>query len=408
MSGAQPPADPLGAFCRENHVALAGSGTGPLAGLTFAAKDVFHVAGARTGFGQPDWLRTHRPARETAKAVSLLLDAGAELVGRTVSDELTYSLTGENAHYGTPENPHDARRVAGGSSGGSAAAVAGGLVDVALGTDCAGSVRIPASYCGLLGLRPTHGRVAIDGVLPLAPSFDVVGWFARDADAFTRVGWVLLGEDDAVAPPRRLLRARDAFAPLEAAAAEALEPAIGTVAGQLEAQDEVQVAPDGLTAWFEAFRTLQAAEIWQSLGGWVEAVGPTLGPGVAERIAWASTVTCAQIEAAAVVRGQAIARLGALLAPGCVLCLPTSPRVAPQKGLPCDEVEVEFRHSAMRLLCIATLAGLPQVNLPLATLEGMPLGLSLVAPRGSDRALVELSASVMASAPSRPSPTVVG
>lgn len=250
--------------------------------------------------------------------------------------------------------------------------------------------------------------MAIDGVLPLAPSFDVVGWFARDADAFTRVGRVLLGEDDAVAPPRRLLRARDAFAPLEASAAEALEPAIGTVAGQLEAQDEVQVAPDGLTAWFEAFRTLQAAEIWQSLGGWVEAVGPTLGPGVAERIAWASTVTCAEIEAAAAVRGQAIARLEALLAPGCVLCLPTSPRVAPLKGLPCDEVEVELRHNAMRLLCISTLAGLPQVNLPLATLEGVPLGLSLVGPRGSDRALVELSARVMASAPPRPSPTAVG
>jgi amidase len=207
--------------------------------------------------------------------------------------------------------------------------------------------------------------VAIDGVVPLAPSFDVVGWFARGVSAFSRVGRVLLGEDGAVAPPGLLLRASDAFAPLEAAAAEALEPAIGTVASQLETEDEVQVAPVGLTAWFKAFRTLQAGEIWQSLGGWVEAVWPTLGPGVAERIAWASTVTSATRSRPS----SATAR--------CVCCAsprsPASPR-----------------------------------SIFLATLEGMPLGLSLVGPRGSDRALVELSASVMASAPSRPSPTVVG
>jgi amidase len=184
--------DPLGAFCVANPVALTGAATGPLRGRTFAAKDVFEIAGTPTGFGHPAWLRTHQPAAHTASAVQKLLDAGADLVGRTISDELCYSLSGENVHFGTPRNAAAPDRIPGGSSAGSAAAVAGGLCDIAIGTDCGGSVRIPASYCGIYGIRPTHGRVATDGVLPFAGSFDVVGWFARDPALLASVGSLLL------------------------------------------------------------------------------------------------------------------------------------------------------------------------------------------------------------------------
>lgn len=161
-----PPQDPLGAFCRENHAALSGSGAGSLAGLTFAAKDVFDIKGSRTGFGNPAWLESHAPAKATAPAVQRLLDAGADMVGKAITDELTYSLSGQNAHYGTPVNSSAPGRICGGSSSGSASAVACGLVDFALGTDCGGSVRLPASYCGILGIRPSHGRVSLDGVAP--------------------------------------------------------------------------------------------------------------------------------------------------------------------------------------------------------------------------------------------------
>jgi amidase len=184
--------DPLNAICRHTHVALAGSGSGPLTGLTFAAKDVFDIAGHRTGNGNPVWLETHPPAERTASAVQRLLDAGARMVGKTHTDDMAYSLNGENVHYGTPVNPVAPGRIPGGSSSGSVAAVAGGLVDFALGTDCGGSVRLPASYCGVYGLRPTHGLVPADGVVPLAPSFDTVGWFARDAALMRRIGEVLL------------------------------------------------------------------------------------------------------------------------------------------------------------------------------------------------------------------------
>lgn len=386
------PEDPMGAFCRDNHVALNGSGRGPLTGLRFAVKDVFHIEGARTGFGHPDWLRTHSPAPETAQAVRLLLDAGADMIGKTHTDELTYSLTGENVHYGTPLNPHDPGRIPGGSSSGSASAVAGGLVDFALGSDCGGSVRLPASYCGVLGMRPTHGRVSLRGAISFGPSFDVAGWFAREAPVLERVGRVLLGEDEMQpTSPRRLLVARDAFDLVDPSVARALEPAVTRVASRFADREDVVASPEGLEAWFEAFRTLQAAEVWANHGEWVTRTRPTLGPGIRERFEWACGVGAADVAASLPRRDAVVRRLNALLGTGDILCLPTSPRIAPLRDSPTDKVEVEYRHQAMRLLCIAGLGGLPQVSLPLATLQGMPLGLSLVGARHSDLALLELA-----------------
>ena len=166
---------------------VAGAGDGPLSGLTFAAKDIYDVAGHVTGCGNPDWARTHPPAEAHAPAVATLLAAGATLVGKTHTDELAYSLMGANAHYGTPKNTADPRRVPGGSSSGSVAAVAAGLVDIGLGSDTGGSVRLPASFCGVYGLRTTHGLLPLDTAMPLAPSFDTVGWYSSDLGTMTRI-----------------------------------------------------------------------------------------------------------------------------------------------------------------------------------------------------------------------------
>ena len=185
--------DPLNAFCRDSNAQLAGAAEGDLAGLRFAAKDIFDIAGHVCGCGNPDWKATHETAESTAWAVQVLVDAGATLVGKTHTEELTRGLFGVNAHYGTPVNPRAPGRVPGGSSSGSAAAVAGSQVDFALGSDTGGSVRVPASFCGLFGLRPTHGRIPLHGMLPSAPDYDTVGWFARDIDVFARVGEILCG-----------------------------------------------------------------------------------------------------------------------------------------------------------------------------------------------------------------------
>ena len=394
--------DPVGAFCRDNHVALKGAVDGPLAGLAFGAKDVFHIAGTPTGFGHPTWLATHEPPQETATAVTRLLDAGADLAGKTHTDEMAYSLTGENVHYGTPVNARAPDRIPGGSSNGSAAAVTAGLVDFAIGTDCGGSVRLPASYCGIFGMRPTVDRVPLDGVIPFGPPFDVAGWFARDAGVLEKVGRALLADDSKPEPPRRLLRATDAFAMVDKAVAGALERAVERVAALVDTVEDVTVAPEGLEAWFDTFRVLQAASIWANHGTWIRETRPEFGPGVRERFEWAEALDDGAVAAAKPRYAAIRARIDELLGPGDLLCLPTSPRVAPLKNTPVDDIEIRYRHQAMHLLCIAGLGGLPQLSLPMAELEGLPLGLSLNGPRGADLRLLGLARRLMSEAASSP------
>ena len=389
------PFDPLGAFCRENHTALAPTGSGSLDGLTFATKDVMAIEGHRTAFGQPTWYRTHAPATRSARIVEQCLAAGARMVGVTLTDELSYSLSGENAHYGTPLNPNAPGRIAGGSSSGSSAAVAGGFVDFALGTDCAGSVRLPASYCGILGMRPTHARVSAEGVLPFAPVFDAVGWFAKDADTLLGVGRVLLDDRSAPAPPRRLLIAKDAFEVVEPRIADALDGAVVSLRQYFEKVEEVAVSRNGFDDWKECFRIIQAAQIWNNLGEWVTQHNPEFGPGIRERFEIAAKVTPAQVAREEERRKHIVARLHDLIRAGDVLCLPTSPRVAPLCNTPTDSLEVTYRYQAMALLSIAGHGGLPQINLPLARLDGCPLGLSIVGTRGADVQLLQLTQKIM-------------
>lgn len=385
--------DTLNAFCRHTHVALPGAPTGPLAGLTFGLKDIFDVAGHRTGFGSPDWLTTHAPAERSASVLTRLLDAGASLEGKTHTEEMAFSLTGENAHYGTPINPAAPGRVPGGSSSGSAAAVAGRLVDFAIGSDTGGSVRAPASFCGIYGLRPTHGRIALDGVCPLAPMFDTCGWFARDAALLARVGSVLLPPPSSAPDARavgRLLLPTDAWALATPEAANALQPALARVQALLGDAAPITLSPDGLTEWFEVFKILQYADIWNTHREWVTSVRPTFGPQIAPRFAAVAQVDSDDVMRMLARRRDIAASLDALLANNAVLVIPTTPDIAPLCGLPPHDT-VAFRERALALLCTAGLGGLPQLSLPLATLNGCPLGLSLIGARGNDELLLDVA-----------------
>ena len=382
--------DDIGAFCEESHVALKGAAAGPLSGLDFGAKDVFDVAGHISGCGNPDWLATHSPATATAPAVARLLEAGADLAGKTHTDELTYSLMGENAHYGTPVNVNAPGRIPGGSSSGSAAAAAGGLVDFTIGTDCGGSVRLPASFCGLYGFRPSHGRITLAGCMPLASSFDTFGWFARDPAMLARVGEVLLEETPRAMRPKRLLIAEDVFTAAGADVTAALGGALEKLRDFVGAEQNAVIAGDGLAVCFQTFRTLQGAEIWANHREWIERVQPNFGPGVRERFAWAATVSTADVAEAKKRREMFAERVHNMLSDGSVLCLPTAPGIAPERGA-LGEVLDDFRARAMELLCTAGLAGLPQITLPLASMDNCPLGFSLVGRRGSDMELLTLA-----------------
>jgi amidase len=382
--------DRIGAFCRHTDIEVKGAESGPLAGLTCAVKDIYDIAGGKTGFGNPDWLRTHEPAARTAPAIQLLLDAGAHIVGKAHTEEMAWSLTGENAHYGTPVNVNAPGRIPGGSSSGSAAAVAAGLVDFAIGSDTGGSVRLPASYCGVLGLRPTHGRISLEGVCPLAPSFDTCGWFARDANIFERVGRVLLRDDATARTPRRLLVAQDAFALADDGAAAALEPGLDKVRERIGKSEDVTVGDEPLTQWMDYFRFPQGAEVWGVHGEWVTRVKPQFGPAIKGRFEWARTIAPEVVARARARREEITRRMDELLRGDAVLALPSAPGIALPRNAP-PELADGLRARALSMLCIAGLARLPQVSLPLATLDGCPLGLSLIAARGNDTMLLGLA-----------------
>jgi amidase len=388
---------------------------GPLAGLSFAVKDIYDVAGYPTGCGNPHMLAMSGIKTASSPVVDLLLAAGAAFVGKVITDELAFSMNGHNAHFGAPRNGAAPDRITGGSSSGSASAVSCGLADIAIGSDTGGSVRAPASHCGLIGLRPTHGRVSLANCMPLSPGFDTCGWFARDIASFARVGDVLLGADTAappVASPEAPLHA-PSTAPLNASLATprwlAAADVLGLLAPEVQAVfsatlDRLSLvlgtptpvqATGGLPfdTLYWAFRHLQGQQAWASLGTTIERHNLQLGPGVKERFAWGRDTASNDIARHAAVQADFRARFTALLGRDGVLLLPTMPHVAPRLAEPESSLD-DYRNRAIRMLCLAGLAGFPQISLPLMQIDGVPLGLSLIGPAGSDRRLITLAATL--------------
>jgi amidase len=380
------------AFVPETRVACPRLAEGPLSGLTFAAKDVFAVRGHISSAGHPVWARTHRPAERHAAIVQQLLEAGADLIGVTILDELAYGLSGENPHYGTPQNPRAEGYLCGGSSCGSAAAVAAGLCDFAIGTDTAGSVRVPAAFCGIYGLRPSHGALSTEGVVPLAPSFDTVGFLARDGHTFGTVASALFESAPARAIERVLI-AEDALALCDAGVSELLGDVLSRALATLGvAVERVQLAPHGFAELREALRRLQAHEAWLMHGDWVRNAAPHFSPAVEARFEMARRLAESgeSLERDDSLRNQLIARVRSWLSPGTLLFMPPTPGPAPRVGASAVELET-FRARTLELTALASLAGVPQLVLPTSDLAGLPLGLSFIAGEGSDGWLSQLA-----------------
>jgi amidase len=382
--------DDINAFVPGPRVRIEGRPGGALSGLTFAAKDLFDVAGHPTGGGNPDWAKYNPVPTKHSWAVERLLGAGATLIGKTITDEVSLGIVGENAFYGTPVNVRAPGRVPGGSSSGSAAAVAAGVCDIAIGTDTGGSVRVPASFCGLYGIRPTHGRIDVSGMLPQAPSSDTTGWFARDAATFARVSAVMLGETIPSALPKRLVIPADAFAFAEPEVAEALRPMVEKLTALIgEAREEI-MAPGGIVQWARAQRTIQPSEAWLTFREWVERCNPRLAYSVARNIYTGSQIPDAERHWAELVRREARGRMRYLLPPGTILCLPTTPFPAPKRGEPLAAASVQRD----RILCLAAhggLTGVPQISIPGSTVDGIPIGFSIVGGHNTDAVLVAVA-----------------
>jgi amidase len=362
---------------------------GPLDDLSYAVKDVFAIKGYVSGAGSPDWARTHYASERHAAVIERLLRSGANMNGLTHTDEMMFSLNGENYHYGTPINPKAEQRIPGGSSSGSAVAVAAGLADFAIGTDTGGSVRIPSSYCGVYGFRPTHNRVPMEGVIPLAPTFDTVGWMAASAKMLALVGVSLLDGGGTHKPAfRRLIVAEDAMAIADKETREVMTGLLDKLALSLAVRESYAVSKEGLDTWMNTFKVLQGTDIWQTHGEWIETVKPRFGPGVAERFAWTRTLISEEYPKVRLTMDNIRSGLYELLGDDGLIAIPTAPGPAPLRNTQGEDLE-NRRSRTLQLSCIAGLGGLPQVTLPLATIEGSPVGLSLIAGPGRDGQLLQ-------------------
>ncbi|WP_084105597.1 AtzH-like domain-containing protein [Demequina sp. NBRC 110056] len=367
---------------------VAGAAAGPLAGATVAVKDVFAVPGHRIGAGVPAYLAESRSSRLPADALALLLGAGASVAGIAQTDQFAYSIAGRNGAYGTPPNVAAPGAIPGGSSSGPASAVASGQATLGLGTDTAGSIRVPASYQGLWGLRPTHGAVSLEGALPLAPAYDTPGWLARDGRTLLEAARASLRESDqrGVDPRHAVVSAR-LFEAADADVRTGLAGVVDALAdrGVFDSLEPIDVpAPADL---FRIFRYTQSAEAARHWSEWIAAHPDALSDDIAERFAWAASVTAEDEQRA--LADKAIAREAIDEALGDrILLLPSASSVAPPLDASGYRLQ-SVREATLGLTAVAGITGRPALSVPLLELDGGPAGLCLVGPRGSDVALVE-------------------
>lgn len=387
--------DTVGAWVPHGRFVVSGAQSGPLSGLTFAAKDLFDVAGHPTGAGNPAWLATHPVPAANSPIIDTLLAAGATLVGKTLTDELAYSIHGDNFHYGTPINASAPARVPGGSSSGSVAAVAAKLCDFALGTDTGGSTRVPASYCGVWGLRTTHDLLPRSAMVPLNPSFDTPTWLAHDAATFLRVADVLV-------PParetwfRRVVLFEDALAQAGEVFHDKVEQVFSALSSKLKPRRQNVAAVSGegsLDDWRQTYITISGREGWAAHGAWIEEHRPVFGPAIAGRWEMARSVTEAAANAALVRKEGIRAHIRSILEDDGIAVIPSAASVAPLLTASAADIDA-IRACCFRITCIAGLGGLPQVSIPFIGKGGLPIGVSLLGPAGTDHALVTLAVSL--------------
>ena len=381
------PRDIYSAFILQGEPLIEGNQSGNLHDLTFGLKDVFDVAGFPTTFGSPDWTSTHPIANETAPIVTQLLDAGATLVGKTHTDELTYSILGMNVHFGTPVNPLSPNRVPGGSSSGSAVSVAGNLVDFAIGTDTGGSVRIPASFCGIYGVRPTHGRISLQLARPLAKSFDTLGWFARDTQTLLKVGKVLLGDEPQQVIDSKIIIPKQALEVLSKELQEIFLFKVKEIFKDFKVE-ELDLEWMQLRNFAETFRVIQAREIWLEHGEWASQNLEHFGPGIKQRFSIARDISEEAANSSREVRKAIQMQLNQILKPNTMFLVPTASNLAPLLTSSAEELE-QFRKDTFQLVSIAGLGGLPQVNIPVFKINGCGFGISLIGAHDSDLQLLD-------------------
>lgn len=350
-----------------------------------AVKDLFHIAGLKTAAGNPDWAASHETPEHSSAVVDTLIAHGAKYVGKTITDELAYSLNGNNIHYPELYNALDVKRICGGSSSGSAYAVAMNIADIGLGTDTGGSIRVPASYNGLFGFRPSHGIISTQGLVSLAPDFDTVGWMTKSIDLLDTIAQCLLPPSDQIQ--------HTPFRPLLINAlvqhcdySEQLTQWGERVFGQT-LPDVPALSMDTLTLASEVFRTLQGRQIWQTHGEWIRQYKPRFAQDINTRFEWCATLSKQDELNGLDKQSHFVRLLREAMGNDHLLVLPTTPSAAPLQKSDVSWL-ANYRKDLMAYTCIAGLGGLPQLHMPIFRKDKQAYGVSLIGPKNSDLALL--------------------
>ncbi|KAL5211136.1 hypothetical protein ABZP36_006759 [Zizania latifolia] len=383
----------------------------PLTGLCFAIADAFNVSGYITSFGSLEWAKTHDAATQTSLVVSSLVDGGAICVGKTVIDEMAFSIHGENKHFGTPTNPAAPDRVPGGCSSGSAVAVAGGIVDFALGIDTIGGVRVPGSYCGVLAFRPSHAVVPNSGVILAAPSLDAIGWFAKDPSVLRRVGHLLLRLPYAdIRQPRHFYIADDCFEMSKVPArrltqvvTKSVEKLFGRqVLGHVNLENYLasripslrnysngQKNGDSkfssLLALSRAMQFLHKHEFKDQHMEWINSVKPDVDACVIGNLSDDGELT---INSSQDARKEVRVALNALLKDDGILVIPTVLGCPPKLNAR-ELSSSNYNVQTSCLTSLSSMSGCCQVTVPLGTHDKCPISVSFIARHGGDRFLLD-------------------
>ncbi|XP_010520942.1 PREDICTED: outer envelope protein 64, mitochondrial [Tarenaya hassleriana] len=395
----------------------------PLSGLTFSVADAFDVKDYITGFGNPQWKKTHGPAEKTAVVVTALLKTGATCVGKTIMDEMGFGITGENKHYGTPVNPKMPSHVPGGCSSGAAVSVAAELVDFALGIDTTGGVRIPASFCGILGFRPSQGTVSSVGVLPNSQSLETVGWFARDPSVLCQVGHALLSLN--AVPNRRqrcFIFADDLFelsyipkqktvhvirkgienlsgyqSPKHMNLGQHVASNIPSLKGFCEQSVNLQNSASTLKVLSSVMLSIQRHEFRTNHEEWFQSCKSYLGPKVSSQVLEALKSRNENIKSLYKVKTEMRAAIQNLLKDDGVLVIPTVADASPKLKTNKKNSLNEFLDRTYALSSIASMSGCCQVTIPLGNHGDHPISVSFLTYHGGDKFLLDTVLDVYAS-----------
>ena len=359
---------------------------GPLSGLRLAVKDVFDVAGYPTAAGNATVLAASGIKTSTAPLVQTLLDAGARFVGKTNTDELAYSLIGGNVHFGMPTNPRDPDLIPGGSSSGSAVAVAAGLADIGLGTDTSGSIRLPAAITGLVGWRPTHGSLDNRALRPLAPSFDMPGFVTRNLEPMTAL-MIAVGVPPADDRPSSVIIAENIFETIDKDAADEMMACLRSTA--IPVRGVSTIGSFGLEELAAAFVTILQREAWETNRALFERSPQSIAPDIAARLLTGSRLSEEEVREARRVREHFSSEIDRLLGEDAVVALPTLAKSPPRRDAG-PESFATFRSACIKLLCLSGLSRCPQLAFPIAR-SGRSVSFSLIGTKGADRMLVNVA-----------------